>query len=134
MNPILEQPPIAIGGLGCVGLLLAFESSKKFDTHNFDIKIQRITELRSDQDRNHEATSEELTNSKKLQFSTALEACNWFIVIVPTLINKVNRFDLTPLVNASETVCKVLRQCDICIQRFVDWYRAYDDNTSEGMK
>ncbi|MEO7129203.1 MAG: nucleotide sugar dehydrogenase [Rhodoferax sp.] len=109
---------IAIIGLGYVGLPLAIEFGKQFDTLGFDINIQRIEELRSGQDRTLETTRQELAHAERLQFTTdpgALAACNVFVVTVPTPIDKANRPDLTPLVRASETVGKVLKPGDIVI-------------------
>jgi len=109
---------IAIVGLGYVGLPLAVEFGKQFDTVGFDINIQRVAQLRSGQDRTLETTSEELALAVRLQFSTdadALADCNVFIVTVPTPIDKANRPDLTPLVKASETVGKAIKHGDIVI-------------------
>lgn len=118
MTPTLKQTHIAIIGLGYVGLPLAVEFGKQFNTLGFDINTQRIAELRSGQDRTLETTTEELAHANRLQFTTdptALSACNVYIVTVPTPIDKANRPDLTPLVKASETVGKVLKQGDIVI-------------------
>ena len=122
MTPISARPEkqltIAIVGLGYVGLPLAVEFGKQFDTLGFDINSQRVAELRAGQDRTLETTHEELTQAIRLKFTTdatALAACNVFIVTVPTPIDKANRPDLTPLVKASETVGKVLKQGDIVI-------------------
>jgi UDP-N-acetyl-D-galactosamine dehydrogenase len=109
---------IAIIGLGYVGLPLAVEFGKQYDTLGFDINAERIAQLRNGQDRTLETTSEELALAVRLQFSTdaaALTQCNVFIVTVPTPIDKANRPDLTPLVRASETVGKVLKLGDIVI-------------------
>ena len=122
MTPISARPEkqltIAIVGLGYVGLPLAVEFGKQFHTLGFDINSQRVAELRAGQDRTLETTHEELTQAIRLKFTTdatALAACNVFIVTVPTPIDKANRPDLTPLVKASETVGKVLKQGDIVI-------------------
>lgn len=118
MNFSLEKNHIAIIGLGYVGLPLAVEFGKQFATMGFDINPQRIAELRIGQDRTLETTPQELVSAIRLQFTTnALElaACNVFIVTVPTPIDKANRPDLTPLIKASETVGKVLKQGDIVI-------------------
>ena len=115
---LIPPKKIAIVGLGYVGLPLAVEFGKQFDTLGFDINTQRIAELRSGQDRTLETTSEELALATRLQFSTdagALTNCDVFIVTVPTPIDKANRPDLTPLVKASETVGKVLKSGDIVI-------------------
>lgn len=114
----LSQNHIAIIGLGYVGLPLAVEFGKKFDTLGFDINSQRIAELRSGKDRTLETTPDELACATKLKFAsdpTALAACNVFVVTVPTPIDNANRPDLSPLVRASETVGRVLKQGDIVI-------------------
>jgi UDP-N-acetyl-D-galactosamine dehydrogenase len=108
----LQENKIAIIGLGYVGLPLAVEFGKHFDTLGFDINSQRVDQLRSGQDRTLETTTEELASATRLQFSTdaaTLADRNVFIVTVPTPIDKANRPDLTPLVKASETVGKALK-------------------------
>ena len=114
----LDHHKLAIIGLGYVGLPLAVEFGKQFATLGFDINTRRIEELCAGQDRTLETTPEELADAEYLRFTTdaaALAACNVFIVTVPTPIDKANRPDLTPLVKASETVGKVLKQGDIVI-------------------
>ncbi len=114
----LNSSRIAIIGLGYVGLPLAVEFGKQFSTLGFDVNAQRIDELRNGQDRTLEITAEEMAQATRLQFSTdaaALAGCSVFIVTVPTPIDKANRPDLTPLIKASETVGKVLKNGDIVI-------------------
>lgn len=114
----LPTVKIAIIGLGYVGLPLAVEFGKHYDTLGFDISTQRVDQLRSGQDRTLETTADELASATQLQFTTdasALTDRNVFIVTVPTPIDKANRPDLTPLVKASETVGKSLRQGAIVI-------------------
>ncbi len=114
----MNQTKIAIIGLGYVGLPLAVEFGKKFDTVGFDINAPRIRELSSGVDRTLETDARELAEASRLQFSTdpaALKQCNVFIVTVPTPIDLANRPDLTPLVKASETAGKVLKKGDIVI-------------------
>ena len=114
----LPEIKIAIIGLGYVGLPLAIEFGKHYDTLGFDINTQRVDQLCSGHDRTLETTTEELTSATLLQFSTdasALTDRNVFIVTVPTPIDKANRPDLTPLVKASETVGKALKQSAIVI-------------------
>lgn len=116
MNP--SDIRIAIIGLGYVGLPLAVEFGKHYDTLGFDINLLRVDQLRSGQDRTLETTTEELTSATQLQFSTDttnLTDRNVFIVTVPTPIDKANRPDLTPLIKASETVGKSLRKGAIVI-------------------
>lgn len=114
----LENIKIAIVGLGYVGLPLAVEFGKHYDTLGFDINTQRVDQLRSGQDRTLETTTEELVSATHLQFSTdaaTLTDRNVFIVTVPTPIDKANRPDLTPLVKASETVGRMLQPGAIVI-------------------
>ena len=109
----LRKCRIGVVGLGYVGLPLAVEFGKHFDTVGFDIKPHRIAELSSGRDSTLEVTRAELKAAKRLSFSTELESlkrCHVLIVTVPTPIDEYKRPDLTPLVKASETVGKALRK------------------------
>jgi len=109
---------VAVIGLGYVGLPLAVEFGKKYPVVGFDINAKRVAELQTGQDHTLEVAPEELSQATQLMFSTdiaALATCNVFIVTVPTPIDKANRPDLTPLVKASETVGRALKQGDIVI-------------------
>jgi UDP-N-acetyl-D-galactosamine dehydrogenase len=109
---------IGVVGLGYVGLPLAVEFGKHFDTVGFDIKQQRIDELKSGKDGTLECSPAELRAAKKLSYTTSLKelgACRVFIVTVPTPIDRYNRPDLTPLEKSSETVGKVLKKGDVVV-------------------
>lgn len=117
---------IAVIGLGYVGLPLAVEFAKKFPTIGFDINEKRIKELQSGRDNTLEVEDHELKEvntsaaptDKGLFCSNQLSdiaACNYYIVTVPTPVDKYNRPDLTPLYKASDTVGKVLAKGDIVI-------------------
>lgn len=109
---------LAIIGLGYVGLPLAVEFGKKREVVGFDINKKRIGELQAGNDHTLETSSEELLEAKLLKFTTEindLKNCNCFIVTVPTPIDEHKQPDLTPLIKASETVGKVLKQGDIVI-------------------
>jgi UDP-N-acetyl-D-glucosamine/UDP-N-acetyl-D-galactosamine dehydrogenase len=95
---------IGVVGLGYVGLPLAVEFGKHFDTVGFDIKQPRIDELKSGKDATLECSPAELRAAKKLSYTTSLKelgACRVFIVTVPTPIDRYNRPDLTPLEKSS---------------------------------
>ena len=114
----LQDIKLAIIGLGYVGLPLAVEFGKHYDTLGFDINALRVDQLRNGQDRTLETTAEELALATRLLFSTdpsSLADCNIFIVTVPTPIDKANRPNLTPLVKASEIVGKVMKAGAIVI-------------------
>ena len=117
---------IAIVGLGYVGLPLARLLATKYPVIGFDINQGRIAELNS----GHDATLEVeddilkavLTGTSKMEkglFCSSnlddIKDSNYFIVTVPTPVDKHNKPDLTPLYRASETVGKVLKKGDIVI-------------------
>jgi UDP-N-acetyl-D-galactosamine dehydrogenase len=118
MDLSLSKCRIGVVGLGYVGLPLAVEFGKQFDTVGFDIKASRIAELKSGKDSTLECSPAELKTAKKLRYSTSLKdlgKCRVFIVTVPTPIDRYNRPDLTPLERSSETVGKVLKKGDLVI-------------------
>lgn len=114
----LKDIKLAIIGLGYVGLPLAVEFGKHRPVVGFDINQQRIDELKAGNDHTLETTPEELAAARHLAYTTSIDdlrACNCYIVTVPTPIDEHKRPDLTPLIKASETVGKVLKQGDIVI-------------------
>ena len=118
MQAALKDARIGIIGLGYVGLPLAVEFGKHFDTLGFDINPQRITELKAGQDRTHEVSTGELAEAKRLHFSVeaaALADRNVFIITVPTPVDADRRPDFTPLVKASQTVGHALKAGDLVI-------------------
>ncbi|KQW64137.1 nucleotide sugar dehydrogenase [Variovorax sp. Root411] len=118
MQAIHPNQPIAIIGLGYVGLPLAVEFGKKRSVVGFDINAKRIAELQGGSDHTLETTPEELRAATQLAFTSHaddLRDSAVFIVTVPTPIDDANRPDLTPLVKASETIGKVMRQGAIVI-------------------
>jgi UDP-N-acetyl-D-galactosamine dehydrogenase len=109
---------IAIVGLGYVGLPLAIEFGKSRRVIGFDLNKKRIDELMAGNDRTLEVSEEDINNARFLEFSSetiSLKNAQIYIVTVPTPIDIVNRPDLTPLINASETIAKVLKKNDIVI-------------------
>lgn len=114
----LSEQKIGVIGLGYVGLPLAVEFGKKYETVGFDINQSRIDELESGVDSTLEVDSEELTKATKLSYSrnTAdIADCTIYVVTVPTPIDKNKRPDLTPLEKSSGTISKVLKKGDIVI-------------------
>ena len=117
---------IAVIGLGYVGLPLARLFATKYPVVGFDINQNRIQELNSgvdstleiDADTLNKVLVSSLADSNGLLCSSNLEdiaSCNYYIVTVPTPVDKNNRPDLTPLYKSSETVGKVLKKGDIVI-------------------
>ncbi|OOY04247.1 Vi polysaccharide biosynthesis UDP-N-acetylglucosamine C-6 dehydrogenase TviB [Thioclava sp. F28-4] len=110
--------PLAIIGLGYVGLPLAVEFGKQRPVIGFDVKPDRIAELCAGRDHTREVSPEELTQARHLEFTddpARLVEAKIFIVTVPTPIDAHKRPDLTPLIKASETVGRALKRGDIVI-------------------
>lgn len=120
---------IAVIGLGYVGLPLARLFATKYPTVGFDINQKRIDELRSGKDLTLEVEDDileaVLVKDNPLEINTTglycsnqltdIESANFYVVTVPTPVDKNNRPDLTPLYKASETVGKVLKKGDIVV-------------------
>ena len=113
-----KNTKIAIIGLGYVGLPLAAEFGKFFNTIGYDINHTRIEELQSGYDATLEVPPEELDQLINIKFTSILndiKNCNIFIVTVPTPIDSDKKPDLSPLISASKSVSKVLKKDDIVI-------------------
>lgn len=114
----LANVKLAVIGLGYVGLPLAVEFGKHRQVVGFDINAARIDALNQGHDSTLEVDDQELASANQLTFSAdpaRLSDCNVYIVTVPTPIDEHKRPDLTPLVKASETIGKTLKQGDIVI-------------------
>lgn len=122
----MNKIKIAIIGLGYVGLPLARLFATKYPVVGFDINKARIKELMSGVDHTLEVDADILQSVLKNENSDNIglfcscnlediSDCNYYIVTVPTPVDKNNRPDLTPLYKASETVGKVINKGDIVI-------------------
>jgi len=109
---------IAVIGLGYVGLPLAVEFGKSFDTVGFDRKESRLASLREGIDATLAVPGEELAAAHRLVYSDQLDDLrdrDIFIVAVPTPVDRYNRPDLTPLYGASTTVGRAMKRGAIVI-------------------
>lgn len=117
---------IGVIGLGYVGLPLARLFATKYPVVGFDINQSRVDELNSGKDGTLEVEEKLLqdvlvtqpSDNVGLYCSTQIDdiaACNYYVVTVPTPVDKNNRPNLTPLYKSSETVAKVLKKGDIVI-------------------
>jgi UDP-N-acetyl-D-galactosamine dehydrogenase len=130
---------IAIIGLGYVGLPLARLFATKYDVVGFDINHARIEELRNGHDSTLEVENSALKAVLKLRNENNknglycsnelidLRECNYFIITVPTPVDKNNRPDLSPLIKASNTVGQVLKKGDIVIYESTVYPGATED-------
>jgi UDP-N-acetyl-D-galactosamine dehydrogenase len=117
---------IAVIGLGYVGLPLARLFATKYAVVGFDINRERIAEVQTGIDSTLEIDAIALQkvlvttpDTKQGLYVTSVLAemkdCNYYIITVPTPVDKNNRPDLTPLYKSSESVAKVLKKGDIVI-------------------
>ena len=122
----MKKDKIAIIGLGYVGLPLARLFATQFPVVGFDINSDRISELMSGVDSTLEVNNEILQSVLIVEDSGSnglfctneidkIKDCNYYIITVPTPVDKNNRPILTPLIKASETVGSVMKQGDIVI-------------------
>jgi UDP-N-acetyl-D-glucosamine/UDP-N-acetyl-D-galactosamine dehydrogenase len=121
-----KEMKITIIGLGYVGLPLARLFATKYNVVGFDINKKRVEELNAGIDKTLEISEslllsvikKEILNTNGLFCTTSIEDIkdsNFYIVTVPTPVDKNNKPDLTPLYKSSETVGKVLKKGDIVI-------------------
>ncbi|MFN3845705.1 MAG: Vi polysaccharide biosynthesis UDP-N-acetylglucosamine C-6 dehydrogenase TviB [Paracoccaceae bacterium] len=113
-----ELSPLAIIGLGYVGLPLAVEFARHRQVIGFDINPARLDDLRRGHDTTREVPLADLAAARHLTLTSDpadLRAATIFIVTVPTPIDAHKRPDLTPLIKASETVGRALKSGDLVI-------------------
>jgi UDP-N-acetyl-D-galactosamine dehydrogenase len=109
---------IGVIGLGYVGLPLAIAFARQYPgTIGFDASPGKVAELNAGRDRTGEIQDEGLRGTSLVitHDPEALAACTFFVVAVPTPIDAWNRPDLSPLVKASETVGRYLKDGDIVV-------------------
>ncbi|MGP1993440.1 nucleotide sugar dehydrogenase [Zobellia laminariae] len=122
----MKDIKIAIIGLGYVGLPLARLFATKYPVIGFDINEERIKELQSGHDSTLEVSDDVLkqvlSDSPQMEAglhctnkTEAIADCNYYIVTVPTPVDRTNRPVLTPLYKSSETVGKVLKKGDTVV-------------------
>jgi UDP-N-acetyl-D-galactosamine dehydrogenase len=117
----MKDIKIAVIGLGYVGLPLARLFSTKFPTIGYDINQERVNRLMQGIDDTLEvedALLQEAIDKHNFVCTTDLEKireCNFYVVTVPTPVDRHNNPDLTPLYKASETVGKVIKKGDIVV-------------------
>lgn len=114
---ITKKKKLAVIGLGYVGLPIALEFAKKISVIGFDINEKRVAMMRNRQDPSKELDAEAF-DEKDIVFTSDLELlrqASFFIIAVPTPVDKYNVPDLKPLVGASKTVGSVLKKGDYVV-------------------
>lgn len=123
--------PIAVIGLGYVGLPLAIAFAKHHPVIGFDENADRISELQGGHDHTLEVKPEDLAGAERLAFTRNeddLASARIYIVTVPTPIDAYKRPDLAPLLRASETIGRHLKQGDIVIYESTVYPGATEDD------
>jgi UDP-N-acetyl-D-glucosamine/UDP-N-acetyl-D-galactosamine dehydrogenase len=114
---INKKVKLAVIGLGYVGLPIALEFAKKISVIGFDINKRRLDMMRNGKDPSKEVGAEEFAG-RDIVFTDDLDVLKeaaFFIVAVPTPVDKYNVPDLKPLIGASQTVGKVLKRGDYVV-------------------
>ncbi len=117
-NNLLEKKnKLAVIGLGYVGLPIALEFAKKLSVIGFDINADRIKLMKQGVDPSNEL-NKEVFEDCDIEFTNDLDVlrtANFYIVAVPTPVDNNNEPDLTPVLNASETMGKVIKKGDYVV-------------------
>lgn len=116
----MENIKIAVIGLGYVGLPLARLFSTKYKTVGFDMNPKRVEALMAGHDSTLEVSDELLQSAIANGFTCTsniedIRECNFYVVAVPTPVDRNNNPDLSPLYGSSTTIGKVLRKGDIVV-------------------
>ena len=117
----MQEIRIAVIGLGYVGLPLARLFSTKYRTIGYDMNPKRVDAIMTGHDSTLEVSDELLRDAIHNHgfLCTAniedIRQCNFYVVAVPTPVDRNNTPDLTPLYNASQSVGKVISKGDIVV-------------------
>ncbi|CAL2092786.1 nucleotide sugar dehydrogenase [Tenacibaculum sp. 190524A02b] len=112
-----KEESIAVIGLGYVGLPLALHMAAKFKVIGFDINSHKVNSLKNSVDPCKELTSKDFKN-KDIEFSSNIKDirnAKFYIVAVPTPINKSKKPNLTPLKSATKTIAQFLKKGDCVV-------------------
>ena len=112
-----KKSKLAVIGLGYVGLPIALEFAKKIKVIGFDINSRRVQMMQRKVDPSKEVDASAFENCD-IEFTDQLEVlkdAKFYIIAVPTPVDKYNVPDLKPLIGASETVGKVLKKGDYVV-------------------
>jgi UDP-N-acetyl-D-galactosamine dehydrogenase len=112
-RPASSDPTVAVVGLGYVGLPLAVEFGKRFETIGFDLSQAKIDAYVTGVDPTGEVSGADLAAAKRLAPTTdpkALGRADFVVVAVPTPVDEAHQPDFTPLLGASETVGRHLKR------------------------
>jgi UDP-N-acetyl-D-galactosamine dehydrogenase len=112
-----KEKKMAVIGLGYVGLPIALEFAKKLSVIGFDINPDRVELMKKGIDPSNELESSDFEGCDISFTANAddLKEASFFIVAVPTPIDKGNNPDLTPVLAASKTVANAISKGDYVV-------------------
>ena len=114
----MTSSPIAILGLGYVGLPLALALSRAgFDVVGIDIDADLVAALNAGHDPNGEVADQSLaaTTARFTAEADALIDCQTYIIAVPTPITKAKKPNLGPVLGACATIAPYLKKGDLVV-------------------
>lgn len=108
---------LAVVGLGYVGLPIALTFAKKIPVIGFDISEAKLDKMRHGIDPSGELPAGAFAEADIVFTSSPadLAQASFYIVAVPTPVDKFTRPDLSPLIAATRTVAKVLKKGDYVV-------------------
>jgi len=112
-----KESKLALIGLGYVGLPIALAFARNINVIGFDINEKRVDMMNQGIDPSNELESSAFDNCS-IQFTNDIEVlreAQFFVVAVPTPVDKHNVPDLTPVLRASETIGKVIKKGDYVV-------------------
>lgn len=112
-----KKKKLAVVGLGYVGLPIALEFARKISVIGFDINANRIEMMKNKIDPSNELDAKDFEGAD-IEFTNSLDTlaeASFYIVAVPTPVDKNNEPDLTPVLKASETIGKVVKKGDYVV-------------------
>jgi UDP-N-acetyl-D-galactosamine dehydrogenase len=112
-----KETKLSVIGLGYVGLPIALEFARKIRVVGFDIKPERVELMKKNIDPSNELTSDDFSNTD-IEYTynpEDLRSASFHIIAVPTPTDKHNLPDLTPVLKASETIGRILKNGDYVV-------------------
>lgn len=112
-----KEKKLAVIGLGYVGLPIALEFARKINVIGFDINAKRVEMMKNKIDPSNELDSSAFDGCS-IEFTDSIEKlkeASFYVVAVPTPVDKHNVPDLTPVLKASETIGKVVKKGDYVV-------------------
>ena len=116
---ISKDEKLAVVGLGYVGLPIALEFAKKLDVIGFDINAERVNLMKQNIDPSNELTASDFENCA-IKFTSNikdLQDVKFFIIAVPTPIDKYRDPDLSFVINSATEMSPYLKEGQIiCLE------------------